>query len=97
MKKTVILFIFLIFISSLTLYARSPRTIEGNFQTYTSETLTVSGEIFSYGKELRVVRQYKKNDAYYEDVISLKDIKSRTAVDVSAYGSYAVYVLVKGD
>ncbi|QAR32067.1 hypothetical protein EP073_01205 [Geovibrio thiophilus] len=96
MKKSLIAAIAVLFIS-LSAYAANPMLIGGVFNGYNKETITVGDRVYTYGEELRVVRQFRRGDAFYEEYSSLRDIRRGAEVVVTAYGSYAVHILIKGD
>lgn len=96
MKKSLIA-AFVVLFTVLSAYSANPMLINGVFRGYNKDSFTVSDRLFSYGNELKVVRQFRKGRAYYEKYSSLSDIRKGVDVEVTAYGSYAVHILIKGD
>ncbi len=96
MKKSLIAAFAVLFIS-LSVYAANPMLFSGEFRGYSEDSISVGERVFSYGRELRVVRQFRRNNAYYEEYSSLRDIRRGADVEITAYGSYAVHILIKGD
>ncbi len=96
MKKSLIAALAVLFIT-LSVHAANPMLIEGVFSGYNKETINVGDRAFTYGSELRVVRQFYRSGAYYEEYSSLRDIRRGAEVVVTAYGSYAIHILIKGD